>query len=461
MVSTVLPDEGELEQRRRELQAGLLRRSQVDWSRVPTREVVLDVALAALPKEQRSVTIKADPVAMADTVADCLSHGWPALLELVRKVEEHRVPSLTELVYAEANAAIYDIVPQLAEVEDLAREIVLQRLKLSEEQVRAARLTFLAGPGVDRAPIGYLRSTRQRLTLRPGPHLTALRSMLADLAPSERMVQWERAAVRSQRDLVRGNPNLSYILDKSVMRLRAFELRRAQRVYEVSQYWPLVAWLVGTDPTIDDDDLLARILDELVTISDAIRSVRSAVHDGGVWATDTITGAQAQAGWQAAGLTIGTTLTNPFTRNMHSPRGPWRYPLMIDAALQELGFLPPSPVAVAASSVTAGSSEYNGLSHLMTGGVLAVSLAAPPVGVPLGVTTALWNLFHDVVDYQDQRDAHRAVLDPASSLAVPPSLRQVEASIVGLVGSAVPGFVPALAFGVTETVMRLRPGTTQ
>jgi hypothetical protein len=94
----------------------------------------------------------------------------------------------------------------------------------------------------------------------------------------------------------------------------------------------------------------------------------------------------------------------------------------------------------------------------MTGAVLAVSIAAPPVGVALGVATALWNLFHDVADYQDQRDAHRAVLDPAASLAVPATTREVEASIIGLIGSAVPGVVPALAFGAAETVMRLYPG---
>lgn len=72
IVSTVLPDESELTERARELRSGLLRRAQVDWTRVPTGEVTLEIALANLPKEKLNIRVTGDPVAMADTVEDCL-----------------------------------------------------------------------------------------------------------------------------------------------------------------------------------------------------------------------------------------------------------------------------------------------------------------------------------------------------------------------------------------------------
>lgn len=376
----------------------------------------------------------------------------------MNKIEALGINDLTKLVYAEANAAIYDIVPQLAEVEELAREIVLDRLQVSAEQVAAARLTYLSGPGIDTKPIGVLKATQQQLTLRPGPHLDALRSMLEDLAPSEKMIAIERTAVRAQKRMTQSHANLSSMFDEPFIRLRAFEMRRAERVQQVAQHWPLASWLVGAG--ISDEDLLARILDELEIITESIDSVRQVVLEGGVWATDNVTGDQFTAGWQPATLQRGARLTNPFTRNLHQPRGPWRFPLIIDGALQELGHLSPSPVAAAANDVTAGSDEYKGLSYVMSGVVTAVGVAAPPVGAALATATALWNLFYDWRDYKDQQAAHRAVLDPGASLAVPPSIRQVEASIIGLVGSAVDatragGIISGLAFGVAETVIRL------
>ncbi|MDZ5492130.1 hypothetical protein U2F25_22120 [Micromonospora sp. 4G53] len=426
-----------------------------------TAMVTLDIALAELPKEERTVKVTSEPATMADTVLECLSFGgWPALLELIEKVEAHRIGELTQAVYDQANEAVYEIVPQLVEIEQRAREIVDARLDISEEQVQAARETFLAGPGVATLPISYLRGTRWRLTLRPGPHLVALRSMLIDLGPSNKVIEQERRSVGSQIDYASRNSNLRYIVDKGVLHLRAFELRRAERVQQVTQYWPLAAWLVGTDPAISDKALLARILEELEIVTDAIDSVRKDVRDGGQWPADTVTGEQSGAGLTSSRLFLGTNLTNPFTRNMPTPRGPWRYPLVIDAAMTELGHRPPSAVHAAARSVTHGSDEYDGLSHLVTGVNIAVGIAAPPVGVALGVVSALWNLFHDASQYSDQSDAHRAVLDPAQSLAVPPSIRAVEASVVGLVGSAVPGLVPALVFGAAETVMRVNAQAT-
>lgn len=458
MVSTVLPDEQMATLRDAEIRAGLLRREQIDPERVRTYNIELDVALAELAAGQHTVPITSDPVGMADTVLDVLSHGgWPALLELIQKVEALRVVNLTEGVYAAANEAIYDIVPQLAEIEDRAREIIDCRLDVSEEQVKAARVTFLAGPGVDTLPVAQLKATKWRLKLRPGPHLEALRSMLADLAPSNQMVEHERRAVRSQRELSSRNPSLRYILDRSVQRLRAFELRRAERIQEVAQYWPLVSWLEGTDPQVKDEELLDQILNELEIVTEAINTVRHDITARGAWPTDVVSGAESEAGVRPARVFPGTSLTNPFTRNMRRPRGPWRYPLMIDAATTELGHRPPSPVYAAAKSVTAGSNEYDGLSWVLTGATVAVGVAAPPVGVALGVVSALWNVFHDADDYADQVHAHRAVLDPALSLAVPPTTRQVEASIIGLVGSAIPGLVPGLAFGVGEAVMRVDP----
>lgn len=457
VISTVLPDEAAQARREEELRAGLLRRSQVDWDRVAEWPVTLNIALADEPAGERTVTVKADPVGMADTILECLSRGgWPALQELIRAVQALGVGEMTTLVYEQANEVVYEIVPQLAEIEDLAREIVLHRLEVSEQQVEAACALFLLGPGVGSMPVSYLNSTRWRLTLKPGPATEALRSMLDDLGPTNQTAERTQQEIRSNRAMAARAPHLEPILDKSMLKLRAFQQLRAQRVAVAARHSPLVSWLVGTDPATSDQALLGLILDELETVTDAIAEVRAEVARGGAWPTDTVSGAQSEAGTQSARLFIGAGLTNPFTRNMREPRGPWRYPMMIDAAMEELGHRPPSAVYAAAHSVTAGATEYEGLNHLMNGTVLAVSLAAPPVGIALGVATALWNLYSDAQEYGARSAAHRACLDPARSLAVPPSLRDVEASIIGLLGSAVPGFVPAIAFGAAEVVMRTK-----
>ncbi|MEV8504953.1 hypothetical protein AB0368_08995 [Actinoplanes sp. NPDC051475] len=458
MISTVLPDEAAQERREQDLRSGLLRRAQADGDRGAKWTVTLNVALADLPAGERTVEVRADPVGMSDTALDCLSRGgWPALQDLIRSVQALRVGELTTIVYASANEVVAEIVPQLAEVEELAREIVLDRLAVSEEQVAAACAMFLLGPGVGSLPVSYLSSTRRRLTLKPGAASEALRSMLDDLGPTNRMAERFRQEVRSNRAMAARAPHLEAILDRSLLKLRAFQQARAERVALAARHSPLVSWLVGTDPAVTDQAVVGLILDELKTVTDAVAEVRGEVAEGGAWPTDTLSAEQANAGLQSVRLFLGAGLTNPFTRNMLEPRGPWRYPMMIDAALEELGHRTPSAVAAAAHSVTGGSTEYQGLNHLMTGTVLAVSLAAPPVGVALGVATALWNLYSDATEYGATNAAHRACLDPARSLAVPPSFRDVEASIIGLLGSAVPGLVPAIAFGAAEVIMRIKP----
>jgi hypothetical protein len=423
-----------------------------------TARIRLDKALAALPSASREVDLTDDPQEMRDHVAFCFAvSGWEAVRETHAQLRD--LPGVgepvTEACRVAAQQLVYTLSAELEEVEKRARAIINARLDVSRQQLRTAAETFLTGLDIQSLDLRTIEDLpRDLLRLRPGVHLDALRLLLRDLVPLNRNIA---AAAHRYEELDEGLPTQwetgRRLRREAVEALAETRVRRAQRVHETSGKWPLAAWVTDLSPDVRDNDLRDRIIEELVLVRDAIPEVRAEARQVTDWPRETVTAARFRRGIRPATLDAADLGENPFATNMRSPRGPWRYPVIISRALEELGHAPPSAVASAAQEAMGGITA-TGLVWTMNGGIALLGAVFPPAGVVLGATMAVWNLMVDLEQHQTRRAAYRAVLDPAQSLDVEPSLRGVVAGVIGVVGSVVPGW-SGFVLGGAEVVVRI------
>jgi hypothetical protein len=419
--------------------------------------VRLGKALAQLPEGDRDVELTDDPQEMREHVDFCFTvSGWEAVQETyVRLREARRISPVTTACYDAADDAVSELAGQLEAVENRARQIINSRLESSREDLLLAAETFLTGLDIRQIGLGGIdrRVFRRALTLRPGPHIEALRDLLRDLVPLDR----EIAAARERYRQIERGPRFTSVrarlLAERADQIMTARVRRARRVHETSRIWPLTAWLTDLEPRVSDADLLDRVIDEIVLVRDSIAAVKREASQFNDWPRATVTAEQHRRGVEAPVLSATDLGPNPFTQNMRDPRGPWRYPLMIGRALDELGYAAPSPVASAAQEAMGGATA-TGLVWMMNGGTAVLGVVFPPAGVVLGSAMAVWNLMIDLDERATKKAAYRAVLDPSQSLDVEPSLRGVIAGVIGVVGSVVPGW-GGFVVGSAEVVVRL------
>jgi hypothetical protein len=418
--------------------------------------VTLDEALASLPEGSRACELSDDADEMRDHVAFCLAvAGWKAVREtFARLLEALDASPVAATCYAAAQALVNDLSAELERVEKRARAIINARLDVSQQQLQAAAETFLTGLEISRLDLRLIDKLPQgALRLRAGAHLDALRDLQRDLVPLNREVANAARMHRAIAEGPREYPRRERLLSERGEMLAKARTRRAERVHETSRRWPLAAWLTDLEPDVRERDLLQRVIAELALVRDSIVAVRKEVTVGTDWPRGTVTAEQFRRGVRPPLLGIDDLGENPFATNIRTPRGPWRYPLMIGRALEEMGHATPSTVASSAQEAMGGVTA-TGLVWTLNGGIAVLGTVFPPAGLVLGATMAVWNLMVELDERATKKAAYRASLDPAQSLDVEPSLRGAVAGVLGVVGSVVPGWT-GFVIGGAEVVVRL------
>ncbi|MEV4864587.1 hypothetical protein [Streptomyces ossamyceticus] len=427
--------------------------------------VRLDVALAELPAGQRLAELTDVRPDMREHIEFCMAvAGWPALQETHRLLYASGATRVFNAWWEEVKSFVDDTVDRLDEVQTRAQAIMRERLDTARLQLVASALTFLDHrsqanfdrvlEGMDLAQLDRLRSG---LVLKPGDHVTTLRQLLKELGPLNRAIrdadEWVRRQAFHERPTGSSRYRERYVAPARAAQTEALTAR-ALRVHRDSGRWPLMAWLTDLDPQVSDEDLLDRVVEEITVVARAQLICGRQARDRAEWiGLEEATEDQVQRRWSSPALDIKDLGPSPFTHNMRSPVGPWQYPTVIATALDELEHGSPSAVAVAASEAMGGAQD-TGLVWTVNAGIMALSIAFPPLGTVVGAAMAVWNLMDDLDDQERRKAGYRAVLDPSRSLAVKPSIARVLAGIVGVAGSLLPGW-KGFALGMGEAAVRL------
>lgn len=126
-----------------------------------------------------------------------------------------------------------------------------------------------------------------------------------------------------------------------------------------------------------------------------------------------------------------------------SERGPWEYPMLIEEALQDLHGSAPSVGRVATGDVLAlaGLGPDLAESAAITGTLVALSVAAPPVALALSVALSTNEVVLAVRDYRRAADAANVAFDASLGLLPPPSGGELVFRVAGAVADILPGKV--------------------
>jgi hypothetical protein len=412
------------------------------------------VHLSHLPEGARSVMLTTDRTAMDHHVRSCyLEGGWDAVAETADALAAARGPlaaapspevwanhpaGAVARVWGEAaRGLLVELIRALRVVERTARAEIVARLERSRTQVRSEAERYLDEVGA--APF------RDRtLVFPPGVRLTR--------RPDAQTLRRRLEQVGRLRDeLVDAMIDAGSVTDPSggthqviTPELVEAEQRLDAYVAAVALDSPLFTWIAGIPSGASDQTLLSHVQQELARAWDASYQVQDAV----------------RAGFTAPSRIWPNPDEDPIERVFvdwktvaDEALGPWAYPSMISHALDELGYVAPSEVAVAAGVAVTAAGEA--LEFLIGTGLLAVTAACPPLGIPLDLMVSTHQLYEAVEGYERAGDAYRAILDRGESILEPPGLAGIIAASLGVAGSVVPGawgfLVGGLQLGVGLT----------
>jgi len=447
-------------------------------------EVSLPTVLRDVPEHVRTVRLDANPQRMQAHVNFCMaSAGWAGVVESHNRLLEAQAPQATlQASYQAVEALLADTFAALAAIESRAHQLLAAELQLGLEQLRFAAVTFLTPRNLksyasreeqakffrDIGELKQLKANGTKTTLlRNGEHHDALMALLVALEQLNEHVahQTQRLRAIKQYERVVGKEAIErYSADLTKARVE-----RARAVHEVAVRWPLAAWLTDLAKDVSAEDLWERVCDELGLIAESWLFVAEQV------GANAKTGAASRAAPTLAAKRFKTPAvplrprppsaqgrailppglfsapaaqqpyehrlsdSGPFRTVMDPPQGVWRYPRIIDAAMKDLGYQPPSAVTTAVTEVTEGDVGPD-LLYLLNGGIMVLGILSPPLGALVSVVASGWNLM-DVWDEQVRKEAgHRAMIDPARTLSTNSSMLDVINASISLAGDLIPGW---------------------
>ena len=350
-------------------------------------------------------------------------------------------------LFAEARTRLWDDIREgLQQVEATAHDLLIQRLELSRARIRIEARRYLDGLDLTKTFVNPGFAPRPRtLRLKAGADLDSLRATLAAVAALEARAE---AVVEEMNQIsiklpIAGTPpeyeRWRRRMEEAPQEHEEILQRRALRIADAGRRSPILFRLAPQATVLvtlmdgDDSILLGAIEHILWNAWDAIAQVEK----------------RAQSKPAAAlGVGVADAPARRLADRLSGERGPWAYPLILQAALDENGYDTSSITHTAVSEALLAAEPGLAGSLAEAGAVMAalmtLHLAAPPVGLAADCVVGAYEAFVELSRFEQQNDDYLAFLDPAEALARPPSFLPVVAAIIG----ALP-FVPgSIQFGV-------------
>ncbi|MFF8360305.1 hypothetical protein ACF063_43380 [Streptomyces chartreusis] len=337
----------------------------------------------------------------------------------------------------------------LIEVEDRATSIVLRRLRDSRAAAVRERDRYLTGlptadPNARNIPLADAQ---------PGPAAEQLRMFLQEVA---RLRTEARAALTEFTRLAgRGVPHHEVLSARNEVLQKIAIVHRY--VAEAARTSPLLYWIVDweAEPVIDLDRRGGSDLILCLRVVDALRRCwRSS------WAVqDRVAAMPARSSANAHGPTpeqrVGDTIEDV------DEAGPWRFPTVIQQALDELGLAGPTPQAAAVSRTMAAAGGPWNQSLSFAAGSFALSTAVhailPPAAVVVDYALGAVDLFAEIGRHGERTQEHEAILDQAQALTPRPSGQEVAAAVIGMLIAPLDGTVGLLMNALPTAVSTWTP----
>jgi hypothetical protein len=358
---------------------------------------------------------------------------------------------IADLWHAEVRRLDATISGWFKAIEDRATEIVLPRLRASRRDVLSSRDRYFAGLAqanvlVDRTlPLRGGALTQRADELRTFLHDVAERRIKAQAAMDDFHRMAEPHFDRPPQETIEA-------AGKDVVE----QIHSVHRfVTDAAKTEPLLYWLVDweADPVIDlegrggNDAMFAERIGQILrrawtnswTVQDRVAAAPARLLATGEGTPEE---------------RLGDTL------NDEDRAGPWRFPLIVAQALEDLGWADPSPQAASVSAAMAAPGGTWTTSFSFFGATLALSIAShvacPPFGVAVDVLIGTANLLAAIAKVEEHRVEYTAIFDQRQSIASSPEGREVAAAVAGVVTTYLSqdmGIFKALIFNLVPALV--------
>jgi hypothetical protein len=350
-----------------------------------------------------------------------------------------------------AVAALYAETSDVLEaIETRARELAFERIDAARDQVRSAASRYLVDYDVSALERG------RDLKFPSDTRLGAAEDLLIAIAEvSEALTTVRRAQERADRlyefaTIQAAEAGVLFNRPQTPEELRA--LGRCAAIVDLHGGEHPIVYRITTATLSALSKPLPWILEELERTWNAANSIATHVLKtpaADMNAEDPLTSMlEERFGGHAPAEVLNDDLEPPsaiLNDALESPdeAGPWAYPILIEAAVTDVCGLIPSVGATAAEEALGEGSLSDELATAATvsGAQVALTIAAPPIGLVVDVALAAQEVASLVREHRRLDAAAAMALDPRLCLAKSPSAASSALRIAGAVASVLPGKV--------------------